>query len=877
MGLSAPQPLDVRASSFQNPAGVSAGRWFYQGHGGEQRVVAYQDKRETDMNPTLSFYTGVSDATSRQTTTLHDAIQNIQAGRWREGIEKHRAALATSDERKAKQFKSSLPAFTAAGVFSYRDSGHLSCYSGVVCVDIDKVGADRAEEIRATAQSDPHVLAAFISPSGNGVKIFFHVTTGEHHHAAAWAFAAQHVRRCYADFLGAGRVTDEAIDAKVADLPRLCFVSYDAGAFYKSDALPLHVRNVPIAPVRGTNLLAGDGDVIDGTALDHLPASDITLDDVADMLAVLDASMGRSGWLEIAAALRHQFGNEPEASQAYELFDRWSAGGRNYVDADDTRKTWDSLKAVPQGRTPVTIRTLIKKAQYAGWSQARSGVEKARAWLSAQTRTVEELLRDGPPRIAEAKPSKALLSELSDLLRARLKEQGVNIAARTIREQVQEAFNAACKKQPIPLPPWARELVYVAGENKFYNTGTGQGLLPDAVDHMFKRFMPDADIPPHEFILIRCNLPRVDVKAYDPGEPSIFTDDKGRTCMNTYRRTYADPDQLNASRAGELLQRHLKLLIAEPEHQRTLMDFMAYIVQKPGKKVLWAPVIQGVQGSGKSTLGVVMAAVLGRSNVRTLEAGSTLKSIFNGFATFQLIVFDETRIVGSNPRELLEKLKPLIADAWVNVNRKFIEADDEKNVGNYMFFTNHHDALPIDENERRFFVLRSSLQTRADIVAGGLETHCKELYGLLEFHPGAFRAFLETWQISEAFNPHGHAPETEYKREMVRAAESWLRSAVRTCFEESESPSLASDLFSFGELKNRLPVTAGQRVTDQALTAVLNELGFRRIGRFTIAGAKLNLWTSGKWASAAQEEVRAAYEGLLLADELLSSVDSVFG
>ena len=45
-------------------------------------------------------------------------------------------------------------------------------------------------------------------------------------------------------------------------------------------------------------------------------------------------------------------------------------------------------------------------------------------------------------------------------------------------------------------------------------------------------------------------------------------------------------------------KRHLCGLIKEPEYRRTVMDIIAYLVQRPGEKIMWALLIQGVEGCG---------------------------------------------------------------------------------------------------------------------------------------------------------------------------------------------------------------------------------------------------------------------------------------
>ena len=80
--------------------------------------------------------------------------------------------LQISISRIAKEaLKTKLPAFVPAGEFSYRDTKSLTKYRGRIVMDIDKI--KDPERLRALIKSnrEPSVIMAFLSPSGNGLKV----------------------------------------------------------------------------------------------------------------------------------------------------------------------------------------------------------------------------------------------------------------------------------------------------------------------------------------------------------------------------------------------------------------------------------------------------------------------------------------------------------------------------------------------------------------------------------------------------------------------------------------------------------------------------------------------------------------------------------
>ena len=169
-------------------------------------------------------------------TTPADAIADIQSGKWAKQI----AALRSASGDEANRLKKNLPAFLWAGKFTSRKNDGIEKFSGLLCADVDKV-VERIGELHDIARNDPHVAAAFVSPSGTGIKIVFRVPVAadaKQYHQDFVAIRA-HVLKIY----------NAQLDEAAKDIARLCFVSHDPAAFYNADAVPLAVpsesANVP--------------------------------------------------------------------------------------------------------------------------------------------------------------------------------------------------------------------------------------------------------------------------------------------------------------------------------------------------------------------------------------------------------------------------------------------------------------------------------------------------------------------------------------------------------------------------------------------------------------------------------------------------------
>ena len=153
-------------------------------------------------------------------------------------------------ELKGGRGPQTLSAATFGGWFDgCRDSGMRS-HSGLVGVDLDHLNrAGRtAEEVRDATGKLPYVAFAFISPSGDGVKVFVWVDTlpaSRAEQTRAWEQVGAQVTKD----LGLAVTVN---DPKAKNLARLCFLGYDPG-IYIADPAQLTALHVDLQPEEPTS------------------------------------------------------------------------------------------------------------------------------------------------------------------------------------------------------------------------------------------------------------------------------------------------------------------------------------------------------------------------------------------------------------------------------------------------------------------------------------------------------------------------------------------------------------------------------------------------------------------------------------------------
>jgi twinkle protein len=148
--------------------------------------------------------------------TLPDALKRIKTGRSKSLVTLIRTE---PDEERRKLIKIKLPSVLFSGTFKTRNDAGLLKHSGYVILDFDHV--KNAHELKKIIFEIPFILAAWISPSGDGVKAIAKIKDGKKH------------REHYRALLKYFEPYEINPDEKNINESRLCFESWDEDILYK--------------------------------------------------------------------------------------------------------------------------------------------------------------------------------------------------------------------------------------------------------------------------------------------------------------------------------------------------------------------------------------------------------------------------------------------------------------------------------------------------------------------------------------------------------------------------------------------------------------------------------------------------------------------
>jgi len=275
-----------------------------------------------------------------------------------------------------------------------------------------------------------------------------------------------------------------------------------------------------------------------------------------------------------------------------------------------------------------------------------------------------------------------------------------------------------------------------------------------------KKMVPAIDI------WMRSRLPETDVDGvvYEPGKKSRFRPKgKGIEVVNTWQAPELLPAEGEPVLWLELFD-HLTSNLRDAE-KKWLMQWFAYPLQHVGTKLAQAVFIYSYgHGIGKNSLvEKPVKQMYGPHNYRRID-GADIESSFNGWiAERQFVFIDEIYVNYSKSlrASIMGRLNSFITNEDLNLSEKYQPSRTVRNYANLYITSNHSDALPISEKDRRVFSVNAP---DTPLSAKFFKAYNK----WLDQENGAAQILnhLKHVDLTE-FNPNGHAPVTRAKNEMI--------------------------------------------------------------------------------------------------------------
>lgn len=281
--------------------------------------------------------------------------------------------------------------------------------------------------------------------------------------------------------------------------------------------------------------------------------------------------------------------------------------------------------------------------------------------------------------------------------------------------------------------------------------------------------------------------PTANYLCFRPEEPvGAIIQDGTRTAYNTYvpiETPRSDGD------VTPFLD-HVARLFPVERDRRILLTYMASLVQNPGVKFQWAPVIVGVQGNGKTLLISVIVHCLGEQYCYLPNTAKMTRNgiNFNGWIQGKLFLGME-EVYSANRRDFLEEFKTYVTNLRLPIEGKGQDEYMGDNRANMIFLTNHEDGIPFDPDERRYAAMFTAQREKEDKVRDGMGgDYFPRLWGWLR--SGGFAAvngYLRSYECEAEFDPAQQAvdaPHTSSTERAIRAGRGIIEQEVLSAIDE---------------------------------------------------------------------------------------------
>jgi len=526
------------------------------------------------------------------------------------------------------------------------------------------------------------------------------------------------------------------------------------------------IDNLPALPLQAVELLR-DGVVVDDDDLLSLISSqplDIEESEIELYMSKLDGGHAENSdsWLRVMFALWHQ---TQGSDKGWELFDTFSALCPEKYDEKKNRARWESCSRSKK-QNPITFASVIDMVG------GRDVVEsdkfellKLRLFECDTKEQLKDVVKEGVALNLDTLNTtifvKSLMKQFKEVLGESLSES-----------QVRKILKAASGKKG---SDYFEDYIFVTATGEYMNRISKIKMGPRSFDVQYNRLTPsDGDGNPQTATnFVNNKIECVHDGMYAPSFDDMFEYD-GVDYFNTYRPTTLKRVDNGKTNIVDRIIGHIAHLLPNEYERNLVIDYLAHNVQFPGRKLHWAMILQGVQGDGKSFLAEMMKHVLGHSNCRMVTVES-LDEKYTPWAEGNCMVFiEELKLDNYKKYETLNKLKPYITNPTVSVRRMQKDVYECVNTTNYFALTNFKDALPIDDNDRRYCVLFSQWQSKEKLMDWMKlnPDYYPNLYDDMRKNAGEILDWLLNHKISKSFLGLSRAPDTDAKRQMVDMAKS---------------------------------------------------------------------------------------------------------
>lgn len=598
-------------------------------------------------------------------------------------------------------------------------------------------------------------------------------------------------------------------------------------------------------PQRG-KLVSGrpDDDNVDGEVdeEDWVDADDArdkwegSYEDFDALIDELPPAEDYSAWFPVIAAIKDA---EREPDEFKEIARDWSAKASNY-DEDAFEDKWDRGNFRRTGGASFGLHNLIKK------------VEDARLEKDILLRIIP--LFESADNIYEWDRAAERLRETP--VWGTIRDHAVEVACDHYKRITNKKIPLSTRRQALSVdhtqfdaPAWVEPWVYAEKDNVFINKNTMLQIVPHAFNNSLAQHTVSLGCTPEQFATALRPIPIVAGTMYYPDmhgdmpgsswkpvrgiEGHEFFVYKGKTYLNTFNPKtlpeMAESLSRKGQKAAEIVQEYFRIQFPDENEYQHAMDWLAWVINNPTKRMTYSLVVLGGQGSGKSIVKKFMKHLLGAMNVGTVNNQVIHKSFTGWQAGSMLKVIEEVSVAGHR-YDVINALKEPITNEELFIERKREEGQEEVNTASWLMYTNDIAALPINQGDRRFLIVRSRFRTKEEVVDFLKErpNFFKDFERAFTKYAGELRLWFKDWIYTPGFDhSSGQAPTTASAEAMIDTAQDDFTNFVMDAIASDDVAGMTPELIHSFYLNENVPRDI--RPSDRFIASRLADLGFQKL------------------------------------------------
>ena len=385
----------------------------------------------------------------------------------------------------------------------------------------------------------------------------------------------------------------------------------------------------------------------------------------------------------------------------------------------------------------------------------------------------------------------------------------------------------------MPLEEMQQRLVYIGSSGVIVDRITGRIRKKDVANSEYAASRTCIDERKGKYVstlnlwLASPDRVQVDVLGWVPGAAQICRPpeaiDGAKTAFNSWSGLTPMKAPKDWKRRAKPFLDHVAFLVPVKSERGRFLKWLAHIIQRPEVLPHTAYLMTTPRtGIGRNLLASMIVRVL-RGHV---AAGVSLPELLDGGFTGRLsrkllAIVDEAREGSGDKRfQRAERLKSLVTEEHRHINIKYGTQSIEKNCCRWLMFSNHPDAIPFDNSDRRIVVIENPTERQPP-------QYYERLFGLLDD-----RQFIASvWQLLARLNiadfrPGEHAPMNAAKTKALEWMKSDVERAVCEFKEECKT-----ELASREKIRRFASNNGDKHISDNYLTNAIADAGMVNTGR----------------------------------------------